>query len=491
MRGSGQPTDTTADDRPALRIQTVDPRLYNADLAPIEHDQRSWGWFAVFNVWSNVVQSLFMYTLAASFFVTSGLNGWAVFGAIAVAGLIIMVLVNLSGRPSIRYGVPYPVMARASMGVRGANVPAMCRGIVAVFWYGAQTYIASTAIALLLNSLLGIDDSRAATTLGLTPVGWIALVFVWSFQMVLFWNGIDAIRRYLNWAAPMIYAVMLVLMVLLWAKAGNGLFNELGSIFQGESKTGGGVAAFMAIVGTMIASYAPIILNYGDFTRYVGRESDMRLGNLLGLPISIALFAFMALFITAGTAVVFGERLTSPTEIIGRVDNLVLTVVAALTFFAATVGINLVANFVPPANDLSNLLPSRISFRLGGLVAAGVAFFVAAFWVTVISHLGIDKFVDTLGAVLAPAYGILIADYYLVKRGRLDLQQLFSTNTDGAYFYEGGWNRKALLIFVASAVLSVVAVWLPALDVLAGFDWLLGALIGGGGYWLSMRRPRL
>ena len=462
---------------PVLDVVQGDRRLYNTDLAPIPRSERSWGWFEIFNVWSNVVQSVFGYTLAASLFITYGLNGWAVFGAIVLAGVIIMLLVDLSGRPSVLYGIPYPVMARASMGVEGAKLPATIRGIVAVFWYGAQTYIASTALALLITAFAG---DGGATFFGLTAVGWVSFVFVWAFQMALFWRGIEWIRVFLNWAAPAVYAVMITLMVVLWVKTGNHLVSEVGTIFRGAGTyTGGSFSAFMAVVGTMVAYYAAVILNYGDFTRYVRSERDMKIGNLLGLPPNVAFFSFIALFVTAGTAAVFGDHITDPTEIVKRIDYLPLTIVAALTFFAATVGINVVANFVPPANDFSNLLPSRISFRVGGLIAACVALVIGAFWVSVISQFGISKFVNTLGAVLAPAYGIMIADYYVTKRQRLDVAQLYSSAPTGAYYYRKGWNIKALLALVLASSFSIVAVWLPALGFLSGFDWLIGAFLGG------------
>jgi len=479
------------DPAPDLAIAEIDPTLYNDDLAPVAGDKRSWGWFEICNVWSNAIQSLFGYTLAASLFLTSGLNGWAVLAAIVLAGLIVMALVNLSGNASVKYGVPYPVMARASMGVRGVNVPAMVRGTVAIFWYGAQTYIASTAVAVLIGTFVAVD--RGATFLGLTAVGWISFVIVWSFQMALFWNGIDWIRIFLNWAAPAVYAVMITLLVILWVEAGGGLLSEVGTIFQGDDGSNrGGAAAFSAVVGTMVAYFAAVILNFGDFSRYVRDTAAMRLGNLLGLPVSLAFFSLIALLVTAGTVAVFGTHLTDPTAIIKRVDNPLLTVIAALTFFVATVGINVVANFVPPANDLSNLMPSRVSFRTGGLIAASVAFVVGALWVTVIGQLGIAKFVNTLAAFLAPAYGVMIVDFYLIRRGTLAIRALYSSAPDGAYYYDRGWNRRALAAFVIAAVFSVSVVWLPALAFVAGFDWLVGALFGGALYYgLTMRRqPR-
>jgi NCS1 family nucleobase:cation symporter-1 len=211
-------------------------------------------------------------------------------------------------------------------------------------------------------------------------------------------------------------------------------------------------------------------------------------GNFWGLPVSMAFFSFIALFITAGTVVLFGERLTNPAEIVERVDNIWLTIIAAITFFAATVGINLVANFIPPAYDLANLAPSRISAKTGGIITAVIAFFIGGLWVSAISQMGIAGFVDTLGAFLAPLYGILVADYYLIRRRRLNLQDLFSTAPTGNYYYDGGWNRTAIIAFAVAAVFSVGTVWVPALSALSGFGWVIGALLGGGLHVALMRR---
>ncbi|MEM7443370.1 MAG: NCS1 family nucleobase:cation symporter-1 [Pseudomonadota bacterium] len=467
-----------------------DPTQFNDDLAPIDKRNRPWGWFEIFNVWTNCTQSLFGYTLAASLFISYGLNGWAVFAGIILAGFLIMIFVNLAGRPSVKYGVPFPVIVRASMGVRGANLPAMIRGVVAIFWYGAQTYIASTAISLLIHSLIEVDST--GTFLSLTAVDWISFGIVWSFQLFLFWKGMEWIRNYLNWAGPAVYVVMIALMVVLWVEAGNSLLSELGIIFHGTgSYSGGPFAAFMAVVGTMVSYYAAVILNFGDLSRFVRGERAMRLGNFIGLPFNIAFFSFIALFVTAGTVVVFGQQLTNPTEIVGRVGSLPLTIISALTFFGATVGINLIANFVPPAYDLSNLMPSRISFRRGGLIAAGISFFVGALWVSIVSTLGIFGFVNTLGALLAPAYGILVADYYVVRRRQLDIAMLFSTDPKGPCYYWRGWNVRALATFSLVAIFSVLAVWWPPLSPLSGLDWIIGAALAALIYVALMKGRRM
>ena len=463
----------------------ADPGLYNEDLAPLAREKRSWGAFEIFNVWANDVQSLFGYTLAASLFITSGLNGWAVMAAIILAAIVIMYLCNLAGRPGVEYGIPSPVLARVSMGVRGANFPAMTRGIVAMFWFGVQTWFASTAVALLLNSLF--TTTGTGTYLGMTAIGWISYVFVWLFQVIMFIRGINWITRFLNWAGPFVYLVMIALMLMIWYQAGDQMLPAVSSIFKGTGTyKGGPVLAFFAVMGTMIAYFAAVVINFGDFSRFVKTEKALVAGNWFGLPGNVILFSFIALFVTAGTVVVFGETLTNPAEIIEKVDNIYLTIIAAACFFAATVGINMVANFIPSAYGLANLLPEKINFRSGGMITAVISFLIGAFWVSLISNIGIDGFVNTLGAILAPVYGIMMVDYYLLKRETLDVQDMFTFDSTGRYYYDNGWNKKALQAFGFAAIFAVATVWVPALSILAGFGWVIGAVLGGVAYYVLM-----
>ena len=465
---------------------TRSSKLYNKDLAPTPSSEKKWGWFEIFNVWANDVQSLFGYTLAASLFIASGLNGWAVFLALILAGFFIMWLVNLSGKPSVKHGIPYPVFARVSMGVFGANFPAMARGLVAMFWYGAQTYAASTAVALLITGITGIEGE--VMLLGMTGVMWVSFIFVSLFQVYLFWQGIDLVRRFLNFAGPAVYVVMGVLMIAIWAKAGGGLLSEVGNIFSGGQRSGGfeglgSFAAFLAVFSIMVGYFAAVVINFGDFARFVKNENEMKKGNLWGLVGNVILFSFITLMITGGTIAVFGEYVEQPTEMVARVDNLLLTIIAAFAFFAATVGINMVANFIPPAYDLANLIPSKINFRIGGLITAIFGFIIGGLWVAVITQMGIFPFVNTLGAILAPVFGIMITDYYIIKKERLSVDDLFSAKPSGKYHYNGGFNHKAMLAWVLSGYIAVGSVW-PNILVF-GLDDFFANLGGGGGYaWM-------
>ena len=283
-------------------------KLYNSHLAPTPSSKKNWGWFEIFNVWANDVQSLFGYTLAASLFLASGLNGWAVFAALILAGFFIMWLVNLSGKPSVKHGIPYPVFARVSMGVFGANFPAMARGLVAMFWYGAQTYAASTAVALLITGITGMEGE--VMFLGMTGVMWVSFIFVSGFQVYLFWQGVDLVKKFLNFAGPAVYAVMILLMLIIWAKAGGGLFSEVGTIFSGGERSGGfeglgSFGAFLAVFSIMVGYFAAVVINFGDFARFVKNEDEMKKGNLWGLVGNVILFSFITLMITGGTIAIF------------------------------------------------------------------------------------------------------------------------------------------------------------------------------------------
>lgn len=469
-----------------LSTQSIDPSdssLSNDSLAPVSDEQKNWGWFEVFNIWANDIQSLFGYSLVASLFITYGVSGWTAFSALIVAGLLVMVLVNLSGRPGVDYGIPYPVLARASMGTSGAKLPAILRAVVAVFWYGVQTYFASTALALLINTLVG-SSGGGTEYLGLSTIDWISFLIVWALQIAIFSRGMAWIGTFLNVAGPFVYAVMIGLAVVLWQKSDGQLFSAAATIFANpEASFMTELNGFIAIVGTMVAYFAAVMINFSDFSRYAKDRKSMTLGNLVGLPLNMVLFSALALIITAGGAVVYGENMVNPTEILERADSAVLSVIAAITFFAATVGINLVANFIPAVNGIANMAPASMNFQRAGLITSLFALVIGGFWVSFISEVGIGGFVNTLGATLAPLYGIMVVDYYLVRKQRLIIADLYSTDPKASYAYTNGWNRKAVIAFALAALFSVATVWIDALSELTGYAWLLGALLGGGIYW--------
>ena len=233
--------------------------------------------------------------------------------------------------------------------------------------------------------------------------------------------------------------------------------------------------------------FSAVIINFSDFSRYARDKSAMTKGNLWGLPFNMILFSALALLTTAGAAVVYGEAIINPTEIVEKSDSVLLSVIAAVTFFAATMGINLVANFIPAVNGIANMAPTKISFRMAGLITSGFALIIGGLWTSFISQFGIGGFVNTLGATLAPLFGILVVDYYSVRKQELNRDDLYNME-GGEYHYGNGWHDNAVIAFGIAAVFSVATVWLPFLSGLSGYAWIIGAALGGVIYFARTKK---
>ncbi|UFS55878.1 cytosine permease [Comamonadaceae bacterium M7527] len=344
--------------------------------------------------------------------------------------------------------------------LRAPNYQLYC-AVVAVFWYGAQVYFASTALALLIKSLTGAETGDALF-LGLSGIDWVAFLFVWVFHILIFWRGMGWVEGFLNLAGPFVYAVMTALVIVLWSMSDGQLFSAAQNIFanpEGTWKTE--LSGFVAIFGTMVAYFSAVMINFSDFSRFSKDKNAMVKGNFMGLPLNMILFSALALLTTAGAAVVYGEAIINPTEIVARTNSVFLSVIAAMTFFAATVGINLVANFIPAVNGIANLSPNTIGFRKAGLITSGFALVIGGLWTAVISQIGIGGFVNTLGATLAPLFGILIVDYFVVRKQVLSQEDLYNMD-GGKYHYKNGWHDNAVIAFAIGAVFSVATVWLPS-----------------------------
>ena len=477
-----------------MEISNPSPGLYNEDLAPAR--ERKWGAFSIFNVWTSDVHSLWGYYLAASLFLLCG-SFVNFIVAIGLGSLIIFFLMNLMGYAGVKTGVPYPVLARASFGVWGANLPALVRAVVACFWYGAQTAAASGAIVALLtrtDSIMAFHKS--SHVLGHSTLDVICFVVVWALQLLIIQNGMETVRRFQDWAGPAVWIAMLVLSVGLDIKAGGFSFTHgipqdvLIAKTKDVGVTGvpGSFWSLMAVGATWVTYFAALYLNFCDFSRYATDKAAVRKGNLWGLPINLLLFSLVAGVTTIAAFTVYGEVLLHPEQISAKFDNWFLALLAALTFAVATLGINVVANFVSPAFDFSNVFPRKIDFKKGGYIAAGIALVLYPFapW-----EGNAASFVGAIGATMGPLLGIILVDYYLIARGELDIAALYDEN--GRYRYQGGWNPNALIATAIGALFSSI---LPNFTTLLPpwwgiYGWFFGVAIGGGSYWLlSTLMPR-
>lgn len=467
-------------DTSVLRRNNFDPRLTNDDLAPLK--EQKWNWYNIFAFWMADVHSVGGYVTAGSLFAL-GLASWQVLICLVVGIVIVQVLANLVARPSQQAGVPYPVVARLAFGVRGANIPAIIRGLIAVAWYGIQTYLASHALVVVILKLWPALGPYAEVSqhgfAGLSTLGWVACGVLWVIQALVFWRGMDAIRRFLDWAGPAVYVVMFALAIYLVVTAGWSNVNwTLGTV----EFTGWEALPVMATATALVVSYfSGPLLNFGDFARYPKTFGDVKRGNFWGLPVNFTLFALLTVTTAAATVPVYGELITDPIETVARLDSVWAVLLGALTFTVATVGINIVANFVAPAFDFSNVNPQRISWRTGGMIAAVGSVLITP-WNLYSSPELIHYTLDTLAAFIGPLFGILIIDYYFIKRRRIMLDDLFSMNTNGRYWYHKGVNPNAVIAVVVGAAVGLVFVLVPGLGSIAAFNWFIGCGLGAAVY---------
>jgi len=471
------------------QVPGADPRLYNHDLAPTAPEGRTWGVFSVFAMWMSDVHSVGGYTFAASLFFL-GLTGWQVLISMVAGILVVYALMNLIGRPSQRYGIPFPVMARVSFGVMGANLAAVIRGVVGIVWYGVQTYFASKAVQVLV--LAFVPSAEALTHsgfAGLSALGWFSFLFMWIFQLLIFQSGMETIRKFIDFCGPAVYVVMFMLAAwILWQAGLSSLSLQLSDKhYSGVESLGAMANAAMLIV----AYFAALLLNFGDFARFANTERAMRTGNFLGLPVNFFVFSIVTVIVTAGTVKVFGEAVMDPVAIVEHIHNRFVVLLGSVTFIVATMGINIVANFVSPAYDIANLYPEKISFRTGGLITSILSVLVCP-WIFVSSPQAITVFVSIFGAVLGPIYGIMIADYYLVKRERVVVEDLYTMSPVGSLYFEGGWSRRALYALALSGLLSIGLSLSGAFGLMfnvGDWGWAFGAIAGAGLHWLFSARP--
>ncbi len=463
-----------------------DDRLCNEDLAPLR--QQTWTSYNIFAFWMSDVHSVGGYVTAGSLF-SLGLVSWQVLVSLLVGILIVQAFCNLVAKPSQVTGTPYPVICRAPFGVRGANIPAIIRGLIAVAWYGIQTYLASSAFLILalkfFPGLAPYTDAATSGFVGLSAVGWGCFMFLWVVQAIVFWRGMEAIRSFIDWAGPAVYVVMIALAAYLVAKAG---ISNVG-LTLGEVKYRGWDAAPVMInaIALVVSYFSGPMLNFGDFSRYGKSFEAVKTGNLWGLPINFLGFSLLTVITTSSTLPVFGQLIIDPVETVSRIDSTYAVVLGAFTFMTATIGINIVANFVSPAFDFSNVAPKLISWRMGGMIAAVGSIFITP-WNLYNNPEVIHYTLDILGAFIGPLFGILIADFFVIKKQSIVVDDLYTMSPAGRYWYSNGYNPAAVMAIIPSALVPALCAVIPALSALANFTWFIGVAIGFSLYTVLMRR---
>ncbi len=457
-----------------MELTRHDPSLYNEDLAPIPFSRRDWGTYNYAALWVGMSVCIPTYMLASGL-IAGGMNWWQAIGTILLGNLIVLIPMLLNAHAGTRYGIPFPVFVRASFGVRGANVPAVLRALVACGWFGIQTWIGGQAI----NSMLQI---LAPGWAHFAAGKWICFFAFWALNMLVILRGIETIKFLEGVAAPFMLGVGLLLLWWVTKKAGG-----LGPVLAAPSRfrtTSEFFAFFVPAVTGMVGFWATVALNIPDFTRYAKSQKEQMVGQALGLPAAMTLFSFIGVAVTSASAVLFGKPIWDPVQLLGRFNQPVVAFVALIALLIATLNTNVAANVVSPSNDFSNLNPQLISFRTGGLITGVIGVLLMPWKLLGDFSAYIFGWLIGYSGLLGPIAGVMICDYFLVRRAELDVDELYVRG--GAYEYSSGFNFKALWALAAGIVIALLGLVLPSLYVLYKYAWFVGFLVSGFVYYVLM-----
>ena len=449
----------------------IDTSLYNKDLAPIPLEKRTWGMYNYASLWVAMSVCIPTYMLASGL-IAGGMAWWQAIGTILLGNLIVLIPMLLNAHAGTKYGIPFPVFVRASFGVRGANVPAVLRALVACGWFGIQTWIGGQAIFAMLSILWPGTGSV-----------WLCFGFFWLLNIAVIWRGIDTIKFLEGIAAPFMLCVGLLLLWWVTSQAGG-----LGPVLSTPSKFKSTEEFFKFFVPSltgMVGFWATVALNIPDFTRYAKSQRDQALGQAIGLPTAMTLYSFIGVAVTSASVVIFGQAIWDPVVLLGRFHRPVVAFIALIALLIATLNTNVAANVVSPSNDFSNLNPRRISFRTGGIITGVIGILMMPWKLLGDFSDYIFGWLVGYSGLLGPIAGIMIADYFLLRKCELDVDALYQS--DGKYSYTRGVNWNAIVALAAGIAVALIGLVVPSLRWLYDYAWFVGFFVAGALYLVLMR----
>jgi NCS1 family nucleobase:cation symporter-1 len=487
---------------PDGRVELVDRTLIenspytNGDLAPVPIERRTWTTYNYAALWISMAHCIPSYLLASGL-IALGMDWVQAFLTITLGNLLVLIPMLLNSHAGTKYGIPFPVFARAFYGLRGANVAALLRAFIACGWFGIQTWIGGQAIYVIMGKLAGDGWTDSPAFLGRPWTLWLSFLVFWLINLFIIWRGMDTLRRFENWAAPFVLLVALVLLVYMVVKAGG-----FGPILSQPSKLGWGPdfwKVFAPSLMGMIAFWSTLSLNMPDFTRFGAGQRQQVVGQVLGLPTTMSFFAIISILITSATAVVYGVPIWDPIALAARFDSKVVVVLGLFTVVVATLAVNVAANVVSPSYDFSNLAPKLVSFRTGGLITGVLGILIQPWRLLENEGWYIFAWLGTYGGLLGAVAGVLIAGYWVANRTRLALPELYLR--EGRYWFSSGFNWRALLATAVGMLLAVGGVysnsgqgpfpadgWIPLLKPLYDYSWAVG-LVASFLTFLVLSRP--
>jgi len=440
--------------RGGFEMPGIETTLTNADLAPVAPGQRSWRWYHFAALWLGMVIAVPAYMIPATM-LDEGMSAWQAVVTVLLGNLVVLVPILLIGHAGSRYGVPFAVLVRSSFGVQGAKLPALARALVACGWYGIQTWIGGSTLLALLGVILHRNLAGA-------PLPWLgigigqlsAFAVFWLAQLVFVTKGLNAIRKFETWTAPL--KILVCLGLVWWAVNGAGGFGPIlsapSAFVQGGPKQGQFWHVFWPIFTAMSGYWGALALNIPDFTRFARTQKDQMLGQAIGLPGPMALLALVSVVVTSATVIIYGKAIWDPVRLSGDIGGIGV-MVGLVIITIDTISVNIAANLVGPAYDFSALWPRRISYRVGGYITVALGALIMPWKLLATTQGYIFVWLTGYGALLGPIAGIMIADYWIVRRTRLDVDALYKA--DGAYSYASGWNPAALAAFAVPVLVNL------------------------------------
>jgi nucleobase:cation symporter-1, NCS1 family len=450
--------------------------LYNPDLAPVVCERRHWGTYNFAALWVSMSVNILTYMLAASL-IQGGMNWKQAVGTIFVGNVIVLAPMLLNSHPGAKYGIPFPVLARASFGVLGANIAAVLRALVACGWFGIQAWIGGEAISTLLATLVPPwKDFPHGTA--------VCFLIFWLINLAVVLKGIEYIRILQGISAPILLAVGLLLLG--WAYTTAGGVGPMLSVPSRFTSVGDLLKFLIPALNGTVGFWATISLNIPDFTRFARNQREQMIGQALALPTTMTLYAFVGIVVTSATVVIYGTAIWDPVQLLSRFHSPVAVVISLIAILLATLNVNIGANVVSPANDFSNLWPRRISFRTGGVITCfmGIALMP---WKLLSSYSTfIMGWLGGYAAFLGPVAGIMICDYFVIRRRALQLDDLYLR--DGVYEYSRGFNWRAVIALALGAGTALAGLGMPSVRALYDYSWFVGFAVSFFVYYAAMRR---
>ena len=478
--------------------QKIKNSLINWDLVTVNPSDKNWNWKDLFFFWGVSIQSIIGFSLIASLYVIYNLNSLVVLVGTILGSLLVYFFSNLIGKPSQKFGLPFIVLLRSSLGFRGAQYFGLTRCLVGIFMFGIQTFFLSKALGYLIRiiifnfepSLLD-KDFFLIFLLGMNIIEWFSIISSIILQYILFSFGMNFNKKIIKFSAITVYLGMLIFFFSVLLNDVQFSLNaflknlKIENFFDKNN-----IGPIISVTGTIFAFFSIIILSFGDFSRYVKNESELKKGNL-SLLLNLIIFSFFALFIVSGVDSFLRQEgqdlsriLTNPTDIIGKLNNLLITNLVLIFIIVASASTNLIANFIPSQYTLINFIPSSLSLKSSSIIIAILGFLIGIFWLTYFSQIGILSFIDTFGAFFGPLFGVMICDFYFIKKGILDNKDIYSVESNSTYFYSGGWHIKGVYSLLIGFIFSSSTIWNSNLMFLNSFSWIIGGIIALIVYYL-------